>query len=62
MSFLRNIVTVEDSINPSDEKAIAHIEAIFKSAIKFSFRKKAKAAWFRIKNTKTRILSRKKPT
>lgn len=62
LGFLRNMVAVGDRINPNDEKAIEYIEAIFKSAVKFSLRKKVQAAWYRIKNTKTRIFSRRKPT
>ncbi len=62
LGFLRNMVAVEDRINPADEKAIENIEAIFKSATRFSFRKKVQLAWYKIRNTKSRILRGKKPT
>ncbi len=60
LGFLRNMITVENRINPNDEKSIKSIEEIFKSATKYSLRKKMRAAWCRIKDTKTRILSRTK--
>lgn len=58
LSFLRNIVTIEGRINPSDEKAIGHIEAIFKSANQVALKMKLQTGWQSIRATTSQFLSR----
>lgn len=60
LSFLRNIVAVEGGISPSDEKAINHIESVFKSANKFSLRKKMQVGWRSFKIATGKAFSRNK--
>ncbi len=60
LSFLRNMVAVENKIDPNNEKAIEDIEAIFKSANKITVQKIVQSGWGRIKSTKARIFSKRK--
>ena len=60
LDFLRQIVALDGDVDPRDEKAIAEIEDIFKSANRFSLRGKLEDGWSLLKNRSARLLSRRK--
>ena len=62
LGFLRHVVEVDGKTNPDDEKAIEHIEDIFKAANKSSLRKKIQTSWHVLKKTGGKLSLRgKKP-
>ena len=62
LGFLHKIVAVDGNMEERDEKAIAHIESIFKSATKFSPGRKLRAGWGAVKRRTGRLFSRAKST
>ncbi len=60
LDFLRQIVALDGDVDPRDEKAIAEIEDIFRSANRFSLRGKLQDGWALLKNRSARLLSRRK--
>ncbi len=60
LDFLRQIVALDGDVDPRDEKAIAEIEDVFKSANRFSLRGKLEDGWGLLKNRSARLLSRRK--
>ena len=60
LDFLRQIVALDGDVDPRDEKAIAEIEDIFRSANRFSLRGKLQDGWGLLKNRSARLLSRRK--
>lgn len=62
LDFLRKMVDVDGNIDPRDEQAIAHIEAIFSSTNKFSLKKKLLAVWKPVRQKTYRLFSRRKST
>jgi hypothetical protein len=61
LDFLRQIVALDGDVDPQDEEAIAEIESIFKSANRFSLRRRLANGWGVLKNRSGRFLSRRKP-
>jgi hypothetical protein len=61
LDFLRQIVALDGDVDPRDEEAIAEIESIFKSANRFSLRRRLANGWGVLKNRSGRFLSRRKP-
>jgi hypothetical protein len=60
LDFLRQIVALDGDVDPRDEEAIAEIESIFKSANRFSLRRRLADGWAVLKNRSGRFLSRRK--
>jgi hypothetical protein len=60
LDFLRQIVALDGDVDPRDEEAIAEIESIFKSANRFSLRRRLADGWGVLKNRSGRFLSRRK--
>lgn len=58
LDFLRDIVATDGALEPGDAKAIGEIEAVFKSARRFSLRKSLRAGWGVVKQGSRRLLSR----
>jgi hypothetical protein len=60
LDFLRHIVTLDGGVDARDEQAIGEIENIFKSANRFSLRRRLHHGWAVIRNKAGRLLSRRK--
>ena len=60
LDFLRHIVELDGDVAAGDEEAIAEIESIFKSANRFSLRRRLADGWAVLKNRSGRLLSRRK--
>ena len=60
LDFLRQIVASDGDVGRHDEKAIEEIERIFKSANRFSLRRRLAHGWAVLKNRSGRLLSRRK--
>jgi len=60
LDFLRQIVMSNDVVDPRDEQAILDIERIFKTANRFSLRRKLRDSWVMVRNRSGRLLSRRK--
>jgi hypothetical protein len=59
--FLRDIVTVNGAISPADEAAIVEVEALFKSARRFSPVKRLRSGVGLLRQKSVRLLARLKP-
>jgi hypothetical protein len=59
--FLRDIVTVNGSVAPADEAAIAEVEALFKSARRFGPVKRLRSGVGLLRQKAARLLVRLKP-
>jgi hypothetical protein len=59
--FLREIVNVNGVIEPADEAAIVEVEALFKSARRFSLVKRLRRGGRLLKQKSARLLARLKP-
>jgi uncharacterized membrane protein YebE (DUF533 family) len=60
LDFLRQIVASDGSVDSHDEQAILEIENIFKSANRFSLRRKLRTGWAVVRDRSGRLLSRRK--
>ena len=60
LDFLRHIVTLDGHVDPRDEQAIVEIENIFKSANRFSLRRRLRDGWGVVKDRSARLLLRRK--
>ena len=60
LGFLGNIVAVDGKLDQHQQMEIGKIEAAFKSAGKYSFKKTLQARWGSIRQTAGKLLSRKK--
>jgi hypothetical protein len=60
LGFLGNIVAVDGKLDQRQQVEIGKIEAAFKSAGKYSFKKTLQARWGSIRQTAGKLLSRKK--
>ena len=60
LDFLRHIVASDAAVDPRAEQAILEIESIFKSASRFSLRRKLHAAWAMLRDRSGRLMSRRK--
>ena len=60
IGFLGNIVEAGGNLDAREEVTIKNIEAIFKSAHKFSLRKKMRGGWGSIKEKIASLISRRK--
>jgi hypothetical protein len=59
LDFLRHIAALDGVVDNGEESAIREIEAIFKSANRFSLRRKLRAGWSRVKAKAGRLLPRR---
>ena len=60
LDFLRLIMTLDGGVDPRDEQAIVEIEGIFKTANRFSLRRKVGDIWALAKDRSGRLLARRK--
>ncbi len=61
LDFLHQIAALDGVVDAAEEGVIREIEGIFKSANRFSLRRKMSAGWGLVKVKASRLLSRKKP-
>jgi len=59
VAFLRGIVEVDSKIDKHEEAEIENIEAVFKSASRYSIKGSVKSAWGAIRKTVGRVFSRR---